>query len=287
MPNPAYYDVSSPSSSTPKARSQIEIFQHTIGTSKAKYLRTVRDPLIRTPNDLYATSPSSFYVTNDHYYREGLLRSIEDVAWEHLSAWSDIVHISVDSLSTGDPDAGVSATVAYAPIHNPNGLGRGANASEILIIHSAAGVLVHAAVDPADPAGIKLKLLESTQLGSTLDNPSYYSDPYASAPGAADDASGYVLAGLAQAHSLAKDETIPGALDPVMVWLVQPNRGRNGGSEKWYQRLVFQDDGKKIRTSSAAVLTGIDPKENGGKKQAWLWVTGFLSDAMVTTKIDI
>ncbi|MCJ1478612.1 hypothetical protein MMC13_007293 [Lambiella insularis] len=287
LPNPDYYDVPTPSSTTPKARSQIEIFQHTIGTSTAHYLRTVRDPLIRTPNDLYATSATTFYLTNDHHYRSGPLRSIEEIAGQPLGAWSDIIHISLSSLSATDPSASLTATTAYSPLHNPNGLGHGANASDILIVRAGAGVLVHASVAASDPHGIKLQLLESTQLGSTLDNPSYYADPYASAPGAPDDASGYVLAGLAQAHSLAGDETTPGALDPVMVWLVQPNRGRNGGNEKWYKRLVFQDDGRKIRTASAAVLTGIDPRENGGRKQAWLWVTGFLSEGMVATRIDI
>ncbi|MCJ1405775.1 hypothetical protein MMC11_009005 [Xylographa trunciseda] len=279
LPNPAYYDSPSPSPSTPKARSQVEIFRHTIGTSTATHLRSVRDPLIRTPNDVYATSPTTFYITNDHFYREGLLRNVEDIAGPYLGAWSDIVHVSVDSLTNqDDPAAAVTATVAYAGINNPNGLGHGRNDSDILIVRAAPGVLIHAAVDPADPAGTKLKLLRSTQLPCTLDNPSYYADPHASAPGAPDDASGYLLPGLPVAHTLGPHEADPNAIDPVSVWYV-----RGAAGEK---RLLFQDDGRVLRSASAAVLVGIEPGQ-GGRKQAWLWVTGFFAEGMVATMVDL
>ena len=288
LPNPDYYDTSPPVKSAPKARSQIEIFEHTIGTSTAKFLRSVRDPLIRTPNDLYATSSTSFYVTNDHHYREGLMRVIEEVGWQSVAAWSDIVHVSLGSLSaTSDPTADVNATVAISKLHNPNGFGHGSNESDILIVQAAGGVLLRAKTFDPDPAGKMLEIVEGIQLPSTLDNPTYYHDAYASAPGAHDDASGYVLAGLARAHELAANGEDPAALDPVMVWLVQATKGLAAREKKWDHKLVFQDDGKTIRSASAAVLIGIDPKENEGKKQAWLFVTGFLSDAMVASKIDL
>ncbi|MCJ1380675.1 hypothetical protein MMC17_003783 [Xylographa soralifera] len=279
LPNPAYYDFPSPAPSTPKGRSQVEIFRHTIGTSTATHLRSVRDPLIRTPNDVYATSPTTFYITNDHFYREGALRDFENVAGQYLAAWSDIAHVSVDSLTNkDDPSAAVTASVAYSGINNPNGLGHGRNESDILIVRAAPGVFIQATIDPSDPAGKKLRLLKSTQLPCTLDNPSYYTDPYASSPGAADDASGYLLPGLTIAHTLGPNEANPRGIDPVSVWYI-----RGDGEEK---RLLFQDDGLVIRSASAAVLVGIEPQV-GGKKQAWLWVTGFYAEGMVATKVDL
>jgi len=239
----------------------------------------VRDPLIRTPNDVYATGPTTFYITNDHFYREGYLRGFENIAGQYLGGWSDIVHVSVDSLDNkDDPSAAVSASVAYSGINNPNGLGHGRNESDILIIRAAPGVLIHAAVDPADSAGKKLKLLRSTQLPCTLDNPSYYADPYASSSGAVDDASGYLLPGLPVAHTLGPNEANPHATDPVSVWYLK---------EAGEKRLLFQDDGNVIRSASAAVMVGIEPEEKGGKKQAWLWVTGFYAEGMVVTKVDL
>ncbi|MCJ1289943.1 hypothetical protein MMC34_001477 [Xylographa carneopallida] len=278
LPNPAYYDSPSSAASSPKARSQVEIFRHTIGTLSATHIRSVRSPLIRTPNDVYATGPSTFYVTNDHFYREGLLRDVETIAGQYLAPWSDIVHVAVDALSpSDDPSVAVTASVAYAGINIPNGLGHGRNASDILIVRASPGVLIHATIDPADPAGHRLKLLRSTQLPCTLDNPSYYADPYASAPGAADDASGYLLPGLPVARTAGPNEADPQAVDPVSVWYL-----KEGGE----RRLLFQDDGRVIRSASTAVLVGIEPLE-GGRKQAWLWVTGFFAEGMVVSRVDL
>lgn len=48
------------------ADSVIEIFEAQRGKSHAKLVRTVRNDLIVTPNNLVATGPRSFYVSNDH-----------------------------------------------------------------------------------------------------------------------------------------------------------------------------------------------------------------------------
>ena len=42
-----------------------------------RYVETIANDLIRTPNDLVAMGRRSFYITNDHYYREGFMRHIE------------------------------------------------------------------------------------------------------------------------------------------------------------------------------------------------------------------
>ena len=183
--------------------------------------------------------------------------------------------MAVDSLTTkDDPSAAVTASIAYAGINNPNGLGHGRNASDILIVRAAPGMLIHATTDASDPAGTKIKLLRSVQLPCTIDNPSYYADPYASA---SDDASGYLLAGLSVAHTLGAHEADPKGVDPVSVWYI-----KDGGE----RRLLFQDDGGVIRSTSTAVLVGIEPKD-GERKQAWLWVTGFFAEGMVVSRVDL
>jgi hypothetical protein len=278
LPSPAYADGES--NDVPKARSTIEIFHHVAGMSEARHLRSIWHPLIRTPNDILARDSHTFYVTNEHYYREGHMRLFEDIAYQHLAPWTDLVHIEVSDLHTKNDSESVNATVAIKGLHSNNGLARGRHNDEFLIARAAAGVLVL-----AEPAPYPhLKVTESIQLSSTIDNPSYFADPYVSETGR--DASGFVLGGLARAA------LFPDGKDPVMVWLVQPNAeddqgGNTKAKERWTQRLIFQDDGTTIRSTSTAVLVAIDPRENNGRKEAWLYVTGPVANAVVASRIDL
>lgn len=294
LPNSAYYG--SPSqpkdSKAPKARSRLEVFHHKIGSSEATHLRSIWHPLIRTPNDIYIKSLNEIYVTNDHYYREGLMKLVEDVAYGTIAPWTDLIHLHIsDPISpnngamAADDTTGVTGTVAVKGIHSNNGLGHGRSPSEILICRTTIGQLLLAEEDELHPT--QLKVGDVIQLPCTLDNPSYFSDPYAEKTGR--DASGYVLAGLARAIAF------PNGLDPPMVWLVQPKTivpdsapkkdGKNQG--RWTQKLIFQDDGHILRTASTAVLVAIDPDVNMGKKQAHLFVTGPLAKGVAVTKIDL
>jgi hypothetical protein len=281
LPNPDYVN----DKNAPKARSQIEIFHHTLNTTIATHIRSIHHPLIRTPNDIYATSDHSFYVTNDHYYRDGPLKLFEDIAYGTLAPWTDLVNVEISDLHTSGAD-GVNVTVAAKGIHNNNGLGKGRDENEILIGRAAAGVLVLA--KPKLDKKPELEVVESIQVGSTIDNPSYFSDPFAAETGR--DASGYVLAGLARAAAFPDLD----GMDSVMVWLVQHARDSKGAEAKgvdvkdtWTRNLIFQDDGKTIRSAATAVLVAVDPKENDGKKQAWLFVTGPVGKAVVASKIDL
>ena len=60
------------------------------------------------------------------------------------------------------------------------------------------------------------------------------------------------------------------------------------GATEWVKRVLFQDDGSRIRSASAAVVVAIDPKLEEGKKRGWLFVTGFLSESMmIAVKVDL
>lgn len=208
------------------------------------------------------------------------MKLVEDIAYGTLAPWTDLIHIEISDLRAKNDAAGISAKVAIKGLHNNNGLARGKDDSEILIAR-ASGVLVLATPNPHP----HLKVLESIQLPCTIDNPSYFEDPFAEESGR--DASGYVLAGLARAAAFPDAHE----LDPVMVWLVQPRADRNlknnlSDKERWSKKLIFQDDGKTIRSTATALLVAIDPAENDGKKQAWLYVTGPVAKAIVVSKIN-
>ena len=184
------------------------------------------------------------------------------------SRWSDVIYLEISDLNAKDPTQGIKATVAKDAIQNPNGLGHGRDGSEILINRAAAGVMEIAQREQTPT----LTVVETVQLPHCVDNPTYFNDPYAQETGR--DASGYVIAGLARAHEF------PSRQDPVTVHLVSANGDRT-------QKLLFQDDGKLVSTASTAVLIAIDPKKNGGKKQAWLFVAGPIAKSVASSKVDL
>jgi hypothetical protein len=250
-------------------------------------MRSVWHPLIRTPNDIYAVNASSLYVTNDHHYREGALRSVEDIGYQRFAAWTDIIHVSIEDAHATRSSEGISSTVAFTDIHNNNGLGKGRTEKEVLIVDAAGGKLFIAVQDPTPENPAALRVVQPIQFGSTLDNPSWFEDPYAKSTD--NDASGVVLGGLARACDLDLNGADPNGRDPVMVWLAKPviKGQKDVDGDGWNKTLIFQDDGLAIRTASGAVIVSIDPAKNDGKKQGWLFVTGFLSEAMVAARIDL
>lgn len=281
FPNPEF--VSSRREHIAKSNSRVELFRHVIGSSTLKHIRTISHKLIETPNDIYAVSPNEFYVTNDHRHREGLMRELETMA---PTAWSTTIHVSITDPSASSDTEGVEAKIALTGIKNNNGLGHVHDFNEVTVVSAERGILYRCVPDPATKT---LSIEETIHLDSTLDNPFWYHDPWASAN---DDKSGYVLGGLARGMDLLTNTRDPSAKDPSFVWLVQ--RPQSAATNKdtlakgaWEKRLVFADDGTRLRTASAAVIVGIDPKKEGGKKKGWLFATGFMSANVVVTKIDL
>ncbi|TQV94856.1 serum paraoxonase/arylesterase family protein [Cordyceps javanica] len=268
----------------PKADSVIELFHHKIGTSTARHIRTIKHNLVQTPNDILALSPTSFLVTNDHFYREGFMRIIEDVY--SGATWSNTIHVEFRTSTTEqDETAHVEANVALTGLHNNNGLGRGRTSDEVVIVSAASGEVYFGALQKT--AGqVAINVTDTFQADSTLDNPFYFVDPYANATF---DASGFILAGLSKAVDLAHNSKLVDARDGVMVWHLQDrsSRGTKEGKSKWEARLLLQDNADYIRTASAAVLVPADPAQNNGQRQAWLFVTGFMSRNILAVKIGL
>ncbi|KAF4337162.1 serum paraoxonase arylesterase 2 [Fusarium beomiforme] len=255
-----------------KAASQIEIFHHRIGSSTVKHVRSISHPLIQTPNDIVAVSPTSFYVTNDHYYREGLMRQVEDMYYG--GKWSNTIFVQITDLTSKDSTAGVNASIALTGLHNNNGLGHGRTPNEIAIGSAASGD-IHIADIKSDHT---IQVQETVQFDTAVDNPFYFTDSFANGT---NDASGYVSAGLTVACQLGNSIGVADATEPVTVWLATKKNG------KWEKKILFEDDGKRVRSAATAVLIGVDPKLEGGQKKGWLFVTGFYSRNTIAVKVDL
>jgi len=291
LPNPAYYgdtlsgESLAAGSDVTKSRSRIEIFHHEIGSATARHLRSVWDPLIRTPNDIVALSPTSFFVTNDHIYREGLMRTVEDV---HFGAkWTDTIHITLDALSSTTSDTeGVLAIVALDKMHNNNGLGHGRTTDEVLVVECVSGILNLGRVVFNETKPPTISIEDSVKFESTIDNPSYFADPFADTR---HDGSSYLVPGLGRAFDLHKAIRDSSGKEPVpvMVWSAKIASSIDSTSRRWDMKLLFEDDGSRIRSASAAVQVAIDPAEEGNHRRAWLFVTGFISTNIIAVKVDV
>ncbi|GAB0138282.1 hypothetical protein EsDP_00006519 [Epichloe bromicola] len=294
VPSPAY--SRDRSTKGPKARSIIEVFHHAIGGDTAEHVRSVWDPLITTPNDIVAVSPTSFFVTNDHYYREGLLRQVETLF--SGARWSNVVYVEFAGVTDGaafrDHDhGGVKASVAISGLHNSNGLGHGPTPDEVLLVSCASGRIHVGEISPAGNGGGNggngprtIRIRETVEFDSVVDNPSWFRDPYAQK---GRDLSGMVSAGLTRAVDLPRLSEDGSGAGGVMVWMANPPLvdESQGNKTQWQKKLLFEDDSSRIRTASAAVLVAIDPAEEKGERKAWLFVTGFLSKNMVAVKVRL
>lgn len=276
VPNDAVYprNGSSPKldpGDAPKSASRVEVFHHVLGSNTAKYVHTIRHPLIRTPNDVYGISKDEIFVTNDHHYFGGHMREIE-LVWPGAT-WSNVIHATISG------NGSVEATVALDKLHNPNGLGHGRKDDEILVVSAVGGNMWLGSL-AENKKSIVLK--GNVDFESVIDNPTWFTDTYADK--ATGDASGFVLAGLTRGIDVSKVGRDPSGREGVMVWYVKPNEN---APEKWEKKLLWQDDGSNIRNTATAVLVGIDPKKEDGKKKAWLFVTGFTSESTVAVKVEL
>lgn len=190
-----------------------------------------------------------------------------------FAKWTTVIHVKITDIKVTDPTAGLDALVAHSGLHNNNGLGQGRTPNELVISSAASGELYVANWSETNHS---ISVHTTLRFETATDNPSYYSDPYASDD---DDASGFVVAGITQGAFLPQTAGDPNAIDALQVWYTRPK------GEGWEQKLLFEDDGSRIRTASAAVLVPIEPV--GGKKLAWLFVTGFLSEKMVAVQVEL
>lgn len=171
----------------------------------------------------------------------------------------------------------ITVETALDGVHNANGLAWGSEGETVL--NDASGGALQRLL--GDPFG-QLEVDERIQLDSGLDNPSYYHDHY-DTPGI--DASMYILAGALRGVDLGRNCRNPNGIDPWVVWSVKKNENENGTG--WEKKVLVEDDGRWMRSASTALIVGIDPKENGGRKQGWLVVAGLYAEGIGMIKVDL
>ncbi|EHK23410.1 uncharacterized protein TRIVIDRAFT_169108 [Trichoderma virens Gv29-8] len=288
-PNPEHFRENG-NVNAPKSHSVVELFHHVIGSQTARHIRTIWHPLFVTPNDLFAESPTSFFVTNDHYYTDGFMRRVEDLF--PMATWTNVLHVKLQESGSADggDSAGVHASIALEKLHNLNGLSHGRAKDEILVNGCTSGVL-HLGQIQGD-ANKLINVTEDIELGSPIDNPSYFRDPYANSTF---DASGILSCGPTRGIDFFSNKGKEHVLDPILVWKASPKAGKKqeeGGAAikdggNWDVNVIFQDDGHRIRTASASVLVAIDPKEEGGRRRAWLFVSSYHASSAIAVKVDL
>ncbi|KAL7951351.1 hypothetical protein V8C42DRAFT_303841 [Trichoderma barbatum] len=288
-PNPEHYRESGDANS-PKSHSVVELFHHVVASNTARHVRTIWHPLFVTPNDLFAVSPTSFFVTNDHYYTDGFMRRVEDFI--PTAKWTNALHVQLQKPGPvdGGDSAGVHASIALEKLHNLNGLGHGRAKNDILVNGCISG-LMHMGQIQGESDKL-IHVTEVVEFGSPIDNPSYFRDPYANSTF---DASGILSCGPTRGIDFFDNKGKEQVLDPIMVWKASPTpskRKDEGGTVikdggNWDVNVIFQDDGHRIRAASASVLVAIDPKEEGGRHRAWLFVSSYHASSVIAVKIDL
>ncbi|KAI1748997.1 serum paraoxonase/arylesterase family protein [Xylaria castorea] len=273
LPNPKW---TSGSTTEGKAASQVELFVHTVGSDKAQHLRSIVHPLIRTPNDLLAISENEFLVTNDHYYREGTMRLIEELA-RGLQSWTDLIHVRFDEEK-------IDAAVALDSIATNNGLTWGPD-QQVVIGDALGGHIYFASLPGAENRTMSVS--HRHPVDCVVDNANFFADPYAGIDGK--DYSGYLMPGVCDALKFVTgfDDPTFKAPIPGQVWYLPAIAGKDkqvDGTK--LRRLIFRDDGHTIRSVTTAVMVPIDPAANGGKREGWLFVTSVIGSSMLATKID-
>ena len=129
----------------------IEVFL--LMNGKMAHQKTLHDPVVRSPNDIVAVGPDKFYVTNDHKYTSGLMRTLEDYGRLKLSSL-----VYYDGQSFREAASGFSY---------PNGVNVSKDGRKLYMTATTESVMY---VFKRDIASGDLDILQKVQLDSGGDN---------------------------------------------------------------------------------------------------------------------
>jgi arylesterase/paraoxonase len=198
----------------------IEVFDLSAGHLHER--KTIRDPLVVSPNDVAAAGRDLLYVTNDHGYPEGFMRTIEEFG---RLAVSNVVYFDGSRFSVA------ADGIAYA-----NGINLSPDGRKVYVA-SPTGLAVH--VYDRDPDSGELSFVESIDAGSGVDNIEV-------------DADGNLWIGshpkLLRFTAHAKD---PNELSPSQVLRI--SREPEGG---YVVSEVYLNEGDQLSASSVAAVRG-------------------------------
>ncbi|KAG0214225.1 Arylesterase-domain-containing protein [Mortierella sp. GBAus27b] len=209
--------------------SVIEVLEYTVGDKVVQYKETIKHELIKTPNDIIALGPRSFYVSNDHYYSTGIKRVIEDSL---RRPWGNVIYYSPDNVF-----------VAYDGVASANGMTANTDRSTVYVSACFGGALHvlkprenHTLVDE-----------DYIKLDFFTDNPSY--DP---------ETDSIFLTGHVQPLKMVQglDTPIKPIVGPSKVVKISknPQAEKAADASKYLVETVLVDDGHLISTGTTAAL---------------------------------
>jgi arylesterase / paraoxonase len=129
----------------------IEIFSLVDG--RLEHQKTLSSPMIISPNDVVAVGPDRFYFTNDHNYRNGFMRTLEDYGRLKVA---NLVYYDGETFSE------VAADFAY-----PNGVNVSRDGQKLFMIAGTEQVLY--VFDRNIDSG-SLEEVDKVELGTVGDN---------------------------------------------------------------------------------------------------------------------
>lgn len=203
------------------ARGRHTIEELEVGSDRLRHVRTLADPLLFSPNDVAAVGPDLLYVTNDHGFREGFARTLEE--WLRLPV-SNVVLFD-----------GRGFRVAAKGIRLANGIAASADGGT-LYVNSSVGRETR--VYARDAASGALALRERIFLGTAPDNVEV-------------DAQGDLWIG-AHPNLFAFVAYRSGRRPRAPSQVVRASH--RGG--RWSVEEVFLDPGERLSASSVAARSG-------------------------------
>ncbi|KAF9080898.1 Serum paraoxonase/arylesterase 2, partial [Mortierella sp. AM989] len=210
-----------------RSGSVVEVLEYTIGDNVVQYKETIKHDLIRTPNDIIALGPRSFYVSNDHLHISGFKRFIE----ENLRRpWSNVIYYSPENTF-----------VAFDRVISANGMAANKDHS-VIFLSACYGGAVHILKPHED---FTLEQQDYIKLDFFNDNPSY------------DPATGdFFITGHVQPLKMVHDVHTPGksVVGPSKVIKFHKNPETLAGAPRYLIDTVLVDDGHLISTGTVAAI---------------------------------
>ncbi|KAJ7070140.1 hypothetical protein C8F01DRAFT_1115438 [Mycena amicta] len=213
------------------ADSTIEVFTMTVGDTALTHLRTIRDQIVLTPNDVVGSADGrSVFFTNDHASKTGLTRHLSLLGFESGS-------VGFCSLPS-HPDADPECKIVAPNIHGANGIVR-ARANDTFFVANSLFGGITVLERQQDNTLLKTHTIPTDR---ALDNLSM-------------DADGVIYAaGIPSIPAIAAHIANPSLIAPSSVLAVAKNIGPGSFyGDKFTVTKVFEDDG--TMTSGTTTVT--------------------------------
>ncbi|KAK9471300.1 uncharacterized protein V1510DRAFT_420613 [Dipodascopsis tothii] len=135
----------------------VTVFRHAVGSGVLDFVGDLSEPLVHTTHALAATSATSFYVSNDHFYRSGFGRFVEDQLGP--MPWSSVAHCQLTSVG------GLNVTCETKAIGLAHAAGLALVDGQLLVADSKLG---HVAIYDVEPSSHNLTLARTVPLGMSV-----------------------------------------------------------------------------------------------------------------------